>query len=627
MVNLRIKLLYIFGFMLCIFLTENLFSQRFEKGFKFDSIYIKGIEEVNSDISTSKKHLKKMEYYKKLLTPIQQAQTNYLRLKIIYADTNAIKALEKKMFAAPDSLAHYDALVFSARKFLERSMPDKAIRLLMEALDAVKTEPDKADYCKINLCEAYRQKQEYYKGIEMLNELLYGKRTISDINRAYACNRLAAIYDEWGSPRFNRSDSVEKYSYRCISVSEKINSKANLALSQNELSYLLGTKKKYDKALELSVKAIRNFHEAGMFYSEMNALINQSNIYIDLKEYKLAFQAVNHATNLCAIEENRNLFMRLYLQFSSIYKLTGDYKNAYAFLSLSRMLQEDFYKDRISTQINEQSAKYDLLTKEQKIKVEEQKNEFRKKQLTFLILILVFLCIAFALSLLYFRLKRKEFIKQKLIEAVIETEEKERKRIASDLHDGLGPVLSAVNLYFQAYLDAKENQKPEIENQLKIIIENAIADVSRISHNISPHILEKYGLIIALENFIDQISLLEKVKIFTNFEKISRFDLKTELTIYRTITELFNNTIKHAFSTEINLKIYLSQNIINIDYSDNGKGFDVIKIKQSKKGMGLHNILNRINSLNGKISIISSEISGTKVQMSFPYYELSKDEN
>jgi len=623
-VNNRINPLLLFGFVLCIFISENSFGQQSEKGFDFESIYNKGIEAINSNPEASKQYLKTLEDHKKELSLIQQAQTNYLRLKVIYADTNAVKALEKRMFAAPDSLDHSDALIYSARRFLEKSMPDKAIHLLMEALDTLNSSSEKADYCRINLCEAYRQKQEYAKGIEMLNELLNSKKPISDINRAYAYNRLAAIYDEWGINKFNVADSVEKYSMMCISLSEKINSKANLAFSQNELCYRLTLARKYDQALELALKAVQNFDEAGMFYSEMNALINLSNIYLRLKDYKLALKAVEDATNICAIEENRNLFMRLYHQFAIIYNLTGNYKDAYSFMALSRLLLENFYRDRISTQINEQSAKYDLFTKEQKIREGEQKNEFHKKQLVFLIIILIILSVAFVLSFFYFRLKRKDFVKQKLIEAVIQTEEKERKRIASDLHDGLGPLLSAAKLYFQAYIDAEDaDDKAAIESKLISIIDSAIDDSSRISHNISPHILEKYGLKIALENFVSEMNIGKNTRFDMSFEKINRFDLKVELTIYRTILELIHNTVKHAKAAHISLKIFVSEGLLNVQYEDDGIGFLADEKIDEKQGMGLKNIKNRIQSLEGTVIFDNRQSEGMKASIKIPYKEIS----
>jgi signal transduction histidine kinase len=616
------------GFVFSFPLTGHLYSQQNENGFEFENTYTKGMAAIYSNPGEAKQCLKKLELHKKELTPIQQAQTNYLRLKVIYADTNEVKALEKRMFAAPDSLSHTDALIYSARKYLQKSMPDKAIHLLMQALDTLKAGTENADYCSINLCDAYRQKQEYAKGIEMLNEILHNKRDISDANRAYAYNRLAAIYDECGINKYNIADSVEKYSVLCISLSEKINSKANLALSQNELCYRLCLVKKYDKALELSLKAVKNFDEAGLFYSEMNALINLSNIYIGLKDYKLALQAVIDATNLCAIEENRNLFMRLYLQFAIINNLIGNYKDAYNFMALSRMLMENFYKDRISTQINEQSAKYDLFTKEQKIREEKQKNEFNKKQLTFLVIILIILFIAFVLSFFYFRLKRKDFMKQKLIEAVIQTEEKERKRIASDLHDGLGPLLSAAKLYFQAYIDANDmDARATIESKLISIIDSAIDDSSRISHNISPQILEKYGLQVALENFISEIDIRKNINFELSFEKIHRFDLKVELTIYRTILELIHNTMKHAKASKISIRIYIAKDTLNLLYEDNGIGFQIEEKMNGSPGMGLKNIRNRVVSLEGNVVFDSRTDEGMKASIIIPYKEIALHES
>ncbi len=620
----RIKLFLIFMIAFSFFSAENLFSQRFENDIAFDSIYNKGLNEINSDQNISKQCLKELEFYKKQFSPIQQAKTNYLRLRVIYTDSNAVNALNRRMFEAPDTLSPTDALIYSARKFLEKSMPDKAIHLLMEALDTLKAGSEKADYCSINLCEAYRQKQEYSKGIEMLNEIVNSKRYVTDNNRAYAYNRLAAIYDEWGVNKYNIADSVEKYSVLCISLSENINSKANLALAQNELSYRFSLAKKYDEALELSLKAVKNFDEAGMKYYAMSALINQSNIYIGLTDYKLALLAVVDATNLCAIEENRNLFMRLYLQMAIIYNYTGNYKEAYEFMALSRLLMSDFYKDRISMQINEQSAKYDLFAKEQKIREGEQKNEFHKKQLTFLIIIMIFLCIAFVLSLFYFKLKRKEILKQKLFEAVIQTEEKERKRIASDLHDGLGPLLSAAKLYFQAYIDANDiDNKTVIESKLISIIDSAIDDTSRISHNISPQILEKYGLKIALENFISEIDFNKSIQFDLFFEKIDRFDLKAEITIYRTILELIHNTIKHAKASHISIKVFLSRDTLNVQYEDNGIGFSIEEKLNEKQGMGLKNIKNRIQSLEGNVLFNSRQNQGMKTVISIPHKEIS----
>jgi signal transduction histidine kinase len=602
------------GLAVSLFPTTSLSGQKFIN--QFDSIYRTGLDKISTDLQGAGQCLNDLASYQKELTPIQKAKISYLRLRLIYSDDDQVKALESSMLKAPDSLVHEDALIYSAQRYLEKSMPDKAIPLLMKAIDSLKTGSDKTTFCKINLCEAYRQKQEYAKGLDMLNEILFTKKSISDVNRAFTYNRLAAIYNEQGNIKINPADSVIKYSELCITLSGKIGSKSNLGLSQNELSYQLFLKKQYDKALELSVLAVRNFKEAGMMYSAMNALINQSNIYKGLKELKPALEAVSEATSLCKIEENRNLYMRLYLQFSSIYNAMGNYRDAYDFVEICRLLQLDFFRDRINIQINEQSARYDLLIKEQRIREETQKNEFHQKQIAFLAVILAILIVAFIASFFYLKLKRKEFLKQKLIEAVIETEASERKRIARDLHDGLGPVLSAINHYFQAYVDADDAGKESIQQKLQQVISGAIDEVSRISHNISPYVLENHGLHTALNNFIAPLISSSKIKIDYTSDFLERFEPNKELTLYRCITELLNNTMKHADATKITLDIKSREKVLYVIYTDNGRGFDLNL--RNTEGMGLFNIKNRVETFGGKLAIDSSLKNGIRVTIEIP---------
>ena len=607
---------FLVSFVLCFGMSMQTLGQQVVGESEFDSIYQKGFSRLNSNIVVSVECLKKLESLHSQLSPVQRAKTNFLRLKVISSNVEEAKALENKLFAAPDSLGQQDALVFSARKLLEKSMPDKAIPLLMDALDTIEKGSDKADFCIINLCEAYREKQEYSKGIEMLKDILMNKKAVSDENRAFAYNRMAALYNEWGFPKASYNDSVDKYSELCIALSEKINSQSNLGLSQNELSYQYLGKKQYAKALGLSKKAVTNFKESGMVFSAMNALINQSNIYKGLKEYDLSQKAVVEATELCQIEENRNLFMRLYLQLSNISYSNEKYKDACDFLTISRELQLDFFRDRINVQINEQSARFDLLMKEQKIGEEKQKNEFRRKQILFLIVTMSVLCIAFVASFFYFRIKRKESIKQQLIEAVVETEAIERKRIARDLHDGLGPVLSAINLYFQAYLDARDTEKEQIRDKMQTVISGAIDEVSRISHNISPHILENHGLITALNNFIAPLVNSGKLDVEFTSDFCGRVELNKELSVYRCITELLNNTMKHARASKISIDIRSKGKVLYVSYADNGMGFETSH--RQPKGMGLSNIKNRVETFGGKLLIESSPKKGIKVNIEIP---------
>ena len=579
-------------------------------------MFNKALYSLATDVRTSVRCLETLSAYGDELTMVQHAWLNYLQMRIIEADKSGKFISGKTQPAAPDSLNHPDSLQYYARRYLERSMPDNAIRLLMRAIEILPGNTGGADHVRIELCEAYRQKLEYSKGISLIYGLLERPSPLSDENQAYAWNRLAALYNESGNPAGSYPDSVIKYSLLCMNLSGRIGDKLDLAASQNELSYQYIRRKKFDKALDLSRKSVSNFLAAGMPFHAMNSLINLSNLYVGKRDYLAALGTLDEATRLSPLWENPNLYMRIYGQYAIVYSATGNFKDAYEFQNLCNLLKGEFYKDRMNNQILEQSAKYDLFIKEQKIREEQKKNEFNHRQIILLVIISITLTLAFVFSLFYFRLRRQGVLKQKLIEAVVETENNERRRIARDLHDGLGPVLSAINHYFQAFLDAKPENREAIGNRLQIVISEAIDEVSRISHNISPHVLEKHGLMTALNNLLAPLMANEKYEIsfISKFEE--RLDPKIELAVYRCITELINNTLKHAVATKISLDIGRGDGKLAIRYSDNGKGFTASSGK--RVGQGIPNITNRVESFGGTLLVVSSPNAGILVDITMP---------
>jgi PAS domain S-box-containing protein len=209
---------------------------------------------------------------------------------------------------------------------------------------------------------------------------------------------------------------------------------------------------------------------------------------------------------------------------------------------------------------------------------------------------------------------------QKIMEAIINTEESERSRIAQDLHDGLGPVLSTVKLYFQVYKDTHDEAKKKLlSEKLSVTIQEAIRGISEISHNISPHILKNYGFYAALRQFIHRIALTNLVSVHLNCEEENELNPNTGITLYRTVTELINNSIKHAGCKNISIDIIHKGIFMIVDYSDDGKGFDFKAISNSPaSGSGLKNIVNRVNAMKGKIEIESEKDRGMKARLKIP---------
>ncbi len=210
---------------------------------------------------------------------------------------------------------------------------------------------------------------------------------------------------------------------------------------------------------------------------------------------------------------------------------------------------------------------------------------------------------------------------QKEIEiTAINTENKERKRFSADLHDGLGPLLSSIKLFISGLESASEDEKQEIIDYIKNLIDESINSVRIISNNILPVSLTEKGLIEAINSFGQKLKSSKGIDI--SIERINideyRFDDDAKAILFRVLQELINNTIKHAEASKINIKFEKDQNQIKIQYRDNGKGFDFDKIINSDKaGLGLKNIVNRINTLGGTIDFSSEEGKGLNVEIVF----------
>lgn len=203
---------------------------------------------------------------------------------------------------------------------------------------------------------------------------------------------------------------------------------------------------------------------------------------------------------------------------------------------------------------------------------------------------------------------QRRLTQKRIMNMIINTEEKERTRFSKDIHDGLGPLLSSAKLSLSA-LDrnySPEQQKEIIKNT-SYVIDEAINSLREISNNLSPHILKDFGLARAITQFINKSSAKDSIKMnFTTNISKQRFDVNVEIIIYRVLCELINNSVKHSGGDQIFISLQHYNNKITIDYSDNGKGFNPSAVMDI--GMGLSNIKSRINSIKGKVNI-SSEVN------------------
>lgn len=210
--------------------------------------------------------------------------------------------------------------------------------------------------------------------------------------------------------------------------------------------------------------------------------------------------------------------------------------------------------------------------------------------------------------------QQRRLSERRILHTVIRTEEAERQRFSRELHDGLGPLLSSARMSLSALdLTDVDPRNMEIIRNTNMVIDEAVRSLKEISANMSPHILNDFGLARAVTSFINKIAR-ETVNVsFRTNLKTERFDPDIEVIIYRVVCELLNNSLKHSGASIIDIDINKSDDKLQIFYSDNGGGFDIGDNKY--KGMGLSNISSRISSLKGDLSLHSSPGKGMEARI------------
>ncbi|MDY0103275.1 MAG: histidine kinase [Lentimicrobium sp.] len=204
----------------------------------------------------------------------------------------------------------------------------------------------------------------------------------------------------------------------------------------------------------------------------------------------------------------------------------------------------------------------------------------------------------------------------RVLSAIVRTEENERLNFSKELHDGLGPLLSSVKMAISACGRNDQELNVKVMANAEKLIDESITSLKEISNNLSPHILNNFGLKKAVYSFISKLPIIENLRINfdTNIDN-QRYTYNIEVILYRVICELITNSLKHAEAKNVFISLMSGQNTITLDYLDDGVGFDSDLIDFSDKGMGFSNIKSRIKSLNGAFEIYTKQNEGVRVNI------------
>jgi signal transduction histidine kinase len=203
------------------------------------------------------------------------------------------------------------------------------------------------------------------------------------------------------------------------------------------------------------------------------------------------------------------------------------------------------------------------------------------------------------------------------LKKLISVQDYERKRIANDLHDNIGPLLAAIKINFRRMIDNKDELKNGLVHKTESIIDDSIAEIRNVAHNLMPKSLAFRGLIEALREYFEGIEQLYKTKIVFNHQVQSILQPEIQANIYRIICELVLNAVKHSDANELNVSMISNDQCINLGIKDDGKGFNV-RSAEFSKSFGLQSAESRIQYMKGKFLLTTSPGKGTIIDMEIP---------
>ena len=211
--------------------------------------------------------------------------------------------------------------------------------------------------------------------------------------------------------------------------------------------------------------------------------------------------------------------------------------------------------------------------------------------------------------------KKLESRIKKLHSQLLELQEKERQKIASELHDGVGQTILAAKLNFISYINDPARQMDKFEKGLNLI-DLVSQELRELYTSLYPSVLKDLGLEAAIRSFVKNYKP-ENISFAAYFNLTGKIPHEIEVNIYRITQELVSNAIKHSGASEISLELVREKNRIHLEFNDNGCGFDLKEIRLRQKGFGLENIKRRVDDIGGKL-IIDSTREGSSIIIELP---------
>jgi signal transduction histidine kinase len=486
-------------------------------------------------------------------------------------------------------------------------------------------------YTLNNICNLYINLKNFKKVNEYAQQSYQLALELNDrYSEATALNNLSSCH----AKQKQMAEAIKK-GQNALNIFLEIGDSASAGSMYNNLGHYYKEINNEQMALEYFKKAIEmalisnDLNSLGNFYS------NIGNTYLALKNYAEAENNLKKAEKICTSQQMESTLIIIYKSFGDLYALTGKGNLAVNYYQKYANLKDSIFSLDMANQISLLQTKFETQEKEAQNLLLQKENELTLNKLNksnivkwSLVLGITLICFTFYFWYKNYKIKQQHILSNRLLQqqeensrAIIEAEEKERTRIARDIHDGIGQQLSAAKLNIEALkntLNLTTERQQDLFNNTVSLIDDAVTEARQVSHSMLANSLLKLGLIGAVRDFINKLNNLAGVKInIETFGLNERLNETTEMILFRVLQEIVNNIIKHAKASEVSIQFIKHDNELCLLIEDNGVGFDTTQITNFK-GIGIKNIQSRINYLNGKVYFDSSVNNGTTVNIEIP---------
>ena len=476
-----------------------------------------------------------------------------------------------------------------------------------------------------NLLATFSKKQKAYaKTHEYLDKAL----AVCQAAKDSGC--ISTVYDNRGLVHAERGDfnQAEEQYLLALHIRQSLRDTIGLGYVYSNLAEVASHKGRYEQAESY----IYQSNQQKLLSQDTNGLaINYTNlgeIYFNQKAYTKAVQHFNKSLEYSVATGFTDLSQWNYQFASRAYAAMGDTDKALSYLKQSHTLKDSLLTVEKLKQITEMETRFETAQKEQQIQLQQLQIENQQQRISNQRMLGVAILTAMVLLGLWLfssyrnrqqlQLRQKQMVYQKqLLANTITVQEQERRRIARDLHDGIGQQLTGLKMAWQqlaSRLGSRTTGEAAQLRQMEGVLNDTASEVRSLSHRMLPKALEAFGLVPAIEGLLEQ-SLSGIAYQFEQHGLEKRLPQSVELSVYRILQELINNILKHAQASEVNVQLYKTQQQLILVVEDNGKGFDV---QQSANGHGLMNMASRAQAVGGAIHFESIPGEGTLATLTIP---------